>query len=252
MKVAALFTDYDGTIAPADVPREDSHVPGPLLSVLSQISSRVPVAVITSKDFAFVKPRTPFASAWATVLGLEIRLRNGFGRQARVPRNFRQVFTRIRKALPSGILVEEKRGTDGSLLGASLDWSSVSESPPRELDKADFAFRNEGFQVRRYADEKYIDVFAKPTDKGRAVRELINLLGVRGPIMYLGDSEADNGAFEECDVAVCVEHSQSIHHLDYDFAVKYQELPGMLAALLSSGFEFGDPLVSATKEAKDT
>ncbi len=252
MKVAALFTDYDGTIAPADVPRQDSQVPGPLLSVLAQISSRVPVAVITSKDFRFVKPRTPFASAWATVLGLEIRLRNGFGRQARAPRNFQQVLARTRKALPSGILVEEKRGTDGSLLGASLDWSSISESPPKELDKVDAALRDEGFQVRRYADEKYMDVFAAPTDKGRAVRELVNLLGVTGPIMYLGDSEADNGAFAACDIAVCVEHSQSIRRLNYDFAVKYQELSGMLAALLSSGFKFGDALVRVTKEAKNT
>ena len=62
-------------------------------------------------------------------------------------------------------------------------------------------------------------------------------------------SGPDNGTFEECDVAVCVEHSQKIHDLDYDFAVKYRDLPKMLAALLSSGFGLEDALVRTRKKA---
>lgn len=251
MKIAALFTDYDGTLAPADVRRADSAVPGPLLSVLSQISARIPVAIVTSKDLDFVKPRTPFAWAWATVLGLEVRLRDGSGYRARVSENFRRVLGRIRKTLSPEVIVEEKRGTDGSLLGVSLDWASTSEPPLAELKVAEALFRAEGFQVNKYSGERYMDVYAAPSDKGSAARALVDLLGVKGPVMYLGDTEADNEAFRECEVAVCVDHHQRTDHLDCDLAIRYQELPGLLSALLTGDLEFEDAQLRAGREMRN-
>jgi trehalose-6-phosphatase len=250
MKIAALFTDYDGTLAPADVRREDSAVPAPLLSVLSDISSRIPVAIVTSKDMEFVVPRTPFAWAWSTVLGLEVRLKDGSGVRAPFSGDLRGTLDRVAGIMPSKVIVEEKRGTDGSLLGVSLDWRLMPGPPPAALKVAEARFRAEGFQVGSYAGAKYMDVYVAHTDKGLALRELVNLLGVRGPVMYLGDTEADNEAFEACEVGVCVEHSQRVEGLVCDYVVRNQELPSMLAALLESGFEFEEALMRAPKEVR--
>ena len=251
MKIAAIFTDYDGTLAPSDVRREDSVIPGPLLSVLSEISSRIPVAIVTSKDLDFVRPRTPFAWAWSTVLGLEVRLRDGSGRQAHVTMDLQGVLESGRKTLPAEVVVEEKRGTDGALLGVSLDWTSIPGSPPAELKVAKTAFRGEGFQIGSYEGVKYMDIYAAPTDKGSAVRELVHLLGVEGPVMYLGDTEADNDAFKECGVSICIEHSQPTGGLNCGYSVQYLELPTLLERLLADRFEFDGAEAKATKGARN-
>ncbi len=74
VKIEGLFLDYDGTISPINVPREQSGVLPQIESALNQIRQLVPVGVITTKDLAFILPKTPFAHAWATVAGLEMKI----------------------------------------------------------------------------------------------------------------------------------------------------------------------------------
>ncbi|MDG7006904.1 MAG: hypothetical protein JRN06_01520 [Nitrososphaerota archaeon] len=240
MKVGALFTDYDGTIAPATVSREESAVPTPLRSVLEEISSRIPVAVVTSKDLRFVKPRTTFAWAWAAVLGLELRKRDGSGSLARVSARLQEATERVRKTLPPQVIVEEKRGSDESLLGVSFDWTAWVNPSLGALEAAEKAFREEGFQVDRYLGATYVDVYAAPADKGRALRELAEALPAKRPIMYLGDTEADNWAFEAADISVGVLHQQKTGNLRCRYSVRYDDLRDVLAQLLAGGLEFDD------------
>lgn len=238
MKVSALFTDYDGTLAPADVTREDSAIPQPLLSVLEEISSMIPVAVITSKDLRFVKPRTAFAWGWATALGLEVRKRDGSGHLATVSGRLEEMMESVRETLPSQITVEEKRGGDGTLLGVSLDWTTWGSPSMDILDDAERVFRERGFQVDRYLGATYMDVYDAPADKGRALRDLARVLPARRPIMYLGDTEADNKAFEAADISVGVLHRPKAENLLCRYAIQYGDLKDALSDLLVHGLEF--------------
>ena len=72
--VRALFLDYDGTISPLDIPRSKSKVSPENLAVLCQISLQIPVAIITTKSLSFVVRRTPFAHAWSSLGGLEVKI----------------------------------------------------------------------------------------------------------------------------------------------------------------------------------
>lgn len=240
MRVSALFTDYDGTIAPADVSREESAVPTSLLSVLEEISSRIPVAIVTSKDLRFVRPRTAFAWAWGTVLGLELRKRDGSGRIARVSGRLQEAAESMRATIPPEVIMEEKRGSDGALLGVSFDWTGWERPSLAGLEAVEKSFRGKGFMVDRYPGATYMDVYAALTDKGRALRSLSKMLPARRPIMYLGDTEADNRAFEAADISVGVMHRQRSGALRCRYSVGFGGLRDMLARLLADGFEFDE------------
>lgn len=245
MKISALFLDYDGTVAPAYVKREESSVPPGLYSTLERISSKIPVAMITAKDLEFVMPRTGFAWAWSGALGLETRTREGKVQMAKVEGDLGAVVGDVRKTLPAGIIVEEKRATDGTLLGASIDWSRMEEAPIKEIEGAQRAFSGKGFQTDREDQYRFMDVYAAHADKGVALRGLMQLLKVSPPVMYMGDSPPDNRAFEEADVSICVNHGRRDWNLRCQFAVEYDEVERMLSSLLADGFEFGPAVVQS-------
>ena len=52
--IQSLFLDYDGTISPPNVSRISSGVPEEIGAALKQISSKIPVVIVTSKDPWFV------------------------------------------------------------------------------------------------------------------------------------------------------------------------------------------------------
>jgi trehalose-6-phosphatase len=62
-RVRALLSDYDGTLVPtANVknPKANS-IPRELEEMLMKVSSEMPVCVISTKDFEFLRKRTVFA-----------------------------------------------------------------------------------------------------------------------------------------------------------------------------------------------
>ena len=79
--VNALLSDYDGTLCPTTSVRGDSSnssgmIPNELEQALVQLSERIPVCIISSKDFEFLHERTRFASILSCVLGLETIVHN--------------------------------------------------------------------------------------------------------------------------------------------------------------------------------
>ncbi len=72
-RVKAILSDYDGTLVPtANVKNASTNaIPVELEQILSNISSEIPVSVISTKDFEFLKKKTAFARALSCMMGIE-------------------------------------------------------------------------------------------------------------------------------------------------------------------------------------
>src|SRR6266498_5841704 len=77
MKIDAILSDYDGTLCPtASICSQDNKIPPKLEYLLWQIAEKIPLAIVTSKDYAFIHHKTMFASAASCILGIETLLLN--------------------------------------------------------------------------------------------------------------------------------------------------------------------------------
>ena len=75
-RVAAILTDFDGTLCPTPDIKYDCNnskfIPRSLEDILCEVSLTIPISIITSKDFDFIYPKTnKFANILSCILGLE-------------------------------------------------------------------------------------------------------------------------------------------------------------------------------------
>ena len=93
-KIAAILSDYDGTLCPTDsVKSEAGTIPEELEQILWAISRQIPVCIISSKDYHFLHSKTKFARILSCVMGIET------------------ISLKIHK--------KESEGTDGEKIGSS-------------------------------------------------------------------------------------------------------------------------------------
>lgn len=73
LKVSAIFSDYDGTLVPAqDGNSMTNTIPGELEKDLWNLSYHVPVCIISSKDYYFLKDKVKFSKILSCIMGIEI------------------------------------------------------------------------------------------------------------------------------------------------------------------------------------
>jgi hypothetical protein len=240
LRIAALFTDYDGTLADDEERREDSQVPRGVAARLRELSRLVPVGVITSKDLRFVRPRTErFATAWSCVGGLETTLAGGPSVVSEGVRDLGRALAEVRRVVPEDVVLEEKRSSvSGGVLGLSVDWTrSASSLDEGRLRRISSILRRSGAHVDWPRGRPYLDAYGAAPDKGLALTRLRRLLAVQGPVIYMGDSPLDNAAFDRSDVAVCVYHGQALEALRCGRVVRYEALEGFLSSLIEGGLD---------------
>ena len=73
MQIAAILSDYDGTLCPTGSIRsqEQNIIPASLEDVLWSISEKIPVGIVSSKDFGFLHSKTKFAKMVSCIMGIE-------------------------------------------------------------------------------------------------------------------------------------------------------------------------------------
>ncbi len=241
--VQALFLDYDGTISPLSVPRSESKVASENMAVLSQISRQIPVAVITTKDLAFVVKRTPFAHAWAGSGGLEIKIGDVVTEEPCLKKMTNHIAAALKYAKASSdndLIIEEKHDSEGATIAFSVDWRQSIDRRRAEERASKIISYCETLPVVtiRYEGQPFFDVFPCSIDKGKALLKLKQKLGLRNGILYMGDSRVDNPAFEAADIAVGVVHEETPDSLVCEYFVKFEDLTVFFQDLLKSHFHF--------------
>jgi HAD superfamily hydrolase (TIGR01484 family) len=240
--VAALFTDYDGTISPINVSLLESRVPQKIMFALNRIREHIPVAVITTKSLEFVVARTPFACAWSALGGLETRIGEVIYR-APCLKTTRNMATALRyaKSKSEGVLkVEKKRDSQGKVVAFSVDWR-FADNPERAEKTAMRVLsfcRSLPVVTYRYEEQPFFDVFPCVVNRGKALLDLKQKLGVLNSVMYMGDSAADNPAFKLAEVAIGVAHAETPKNLACEYFIRFEDLADFLWCLLENDFLF--------------
>jgi len=228
-----------------NVSRIESRVPLETRVMLRQIGRFLPISVITMKDLPFVMPRTPFAHAWSAMGGLEMRI----GKRVLKRECLEHRLPRISLALDyarshitnAGVEIEEKQDSEGHVVAFCVDWRQTKDSKTakQEAERVATYCKTLKLRVIRCDTHPFYDVYPVAPDKGRALQEMLDELGVKKGVLYLGDSEMDNSAFKASSVSVGVIHDETpLETLYCDYLVKFGYVADFLNALLANNLLF--------------
>jgi hypothetical protein len=197
------------------------------------------------KDLSFVMPRTPFANAWSAIGGLEMRIGKRVLRRECLEHKLPSVSLAFDYAksniTDARVEIEEKEDSEGRTVAFCVDWRQANDSKTAKQAAervADYC-KALNLGLIRYQKQPFYDVYAVAPDKGRALKEILNELGMKDGVLYLGDSEMDNSAFRASSVSVGVMHDEtSLETLDCDYLVKFEDVPDFLNTLLANSLLF--------------
>lgn len=191
------MADYDGTFTSPDSPDEPL---AEAVEALRNLAEVVPVAVVTTKECAYVENKVPFAKAYACVNGIEVKA----GGYVAVADDLRSGALETMRTRLEALGAQLKRTSRGELAGATIDWRR-RPGPPSGLAEALAEAEELGLSVVKYSGHPFVDIYASRKNKGDAVKVLKALLGANY-VVYIGDSENDIPAWLAADVRIIVRH----------------------------------------------
>lgn len=251
VKVEAIFSDYDGTLCPLELRREDAFISPRLRRLLIKASKSIQIGIITTKDLSFIQERVPFAQGIAATCGLELQVDEKIILDDRIREpheKFESVYRECLKRIlqiRDNVSVERKETDDGGLIGFCIDWRLARDWPEAQRKTTPLLTfcKEQGMYVVESNISPFANVFPIEVSKGEAFARLRKEMNVKGPIMYLGDSEADNPAFQLADVSVGIKHRRSIPELSCKYWIEFLELDTFLSDLIEANFDFQEQMI---------
>ncbi|MGA8905667.1 MAG: HAD-IIB family hydrolase [Candidatus Bathyarchaeia archaeon] len=255
--VDAIFSDYDGTLCALELRREDAFIAPRLRRVLIKASKQIKLGIVTTKDLAFIKDRVPFAHGFAATCGLEMQV----GDKIVVDERVREPNKKIEKAyqdtlkailqIRDNIMIERKETEDGDLIAFCIDWrlSRNWDEAHKKAAPALALCKGEGLYVVESEISPFANIYPFEVDKGAALTKLRTEMGITGPVMYLGDSEADDPAFQLADISVGVKHRRIMPALKCKYRLEFFELDNFLSKLIDSDFNFQEGMLQRNTPA---
>lgn len=250
-KVQAIFSDYDGTLCPLELRREDAFISPRLRRLLTKASKRIQLGIITTKDLGFIKERVPFARGISATCGLEMQVDDKIimdERTLQISDNlesaYRECVSRILQ-VRENIVIEKKESEDGGFLAFCLDWRLARnwEEAHRQAIPLLAFCKERGLYVVESEISPFANVFPMQVEKGTALLKLKTEMGVAGPLMYWGDSEADNSAFQLADISVGIKHTRVMPALQCKYRLEFVELETFLSKLIDTDFDFQEDML---------
>ncbi|HEX2558138.1 MAG TPA: HAD-IIB family hydrolase [Nitrososphaera sp.] len=268
VKVFAIISDYDGTLCPAGDMRIEgrNRIPPALEGMLQETSTRIPVCILSSKDYGFLYDKVPFASIISCIMGIEtlvmsdvriIKSRHLLVDEELICSNanaLNQLIDDV-SAKFADIAVERKLTHDGFLAGVTFDWrnhgdwKSYSDSVTGYVKEAASGEHYRQLYVQTYSSHPFVDVYAAKCNKGSGFDRIASELGyskTKGAILYLGDSENDNPAFARAGISIGVRSDDRLRpRLDCQYTIDFGRLAAFLQQLRDSDFEFKESLLAS-------
>lgn len=286
-RVHAILTDYDGTlIRTADAKNLDTNtIPSNLKGILEKVCSEIPVCVISTKDFEFLRNKTNFARVLSCMVGIEtLVLRNHHGSTRSIEKRILyaglQVLQPKSKTLEaiaqeisscgefSDILIERKHTSDGILAGLTIDWRhhlsdnwsyyrrGISHFINRIVANLKKSPVPTDIYVQKYSEHPFVDIYSIECNKGIAfdtvISELPDASAHGRGVLYLGDSENDNPAFRKAGISIGIRSDARVNpKLDCSYFLNYEQLSSFLMKLRDNNYLFNDDDELLLKEAKN-
>jgi hypothetical protein len=281
-RVKAIVSDYDGTLVPTVHVKNASTnaIPTELEEILGNISTEIPISIISTKDFEFLAKKVPFARVLSCIMGIETLLltTHAFSRiiEKCILHSDVTTLQRNSKVLEaiaeeifscedfSDMLIECKHTSDGILAGLTVDW--------RHHLGDDWSYYRRGIThfissmvanakkppvpvnifVQKYSEHPFIDIYSIECNKGMAFDTVIAELGIASSngkgTLYLGNSESDNSAFIKAGISIGIRSDARINpKLDCGYFLDYEQLSSFLKKLSNNDYLFSDELLLEAK-----
>ena len=257
VKVGAIFSDYDGTLCPLEVRREDAYLSPILRRLLTRVSKACPLGIITTKDLAFIRERVPFANGISGSCGLEMQVGEKVTIDERVQQpneKFQKAYQEVLKKVlqtRENLMIERKESDDENLIAFCIDWrlSRNWDEAKRRASPLLAYCREQGLYVVESDVSPFANVYPMKVDKGEAFRKLKEAMGVSGSVIYLGDSEVDDPAFQLAEISIGVKHRRIMPKLQCKYRIEFFEMENLLSRLLDSDFDFREDMVHRYEDA---
>jgi HAD superfamily hydrolase (TIGR01484 family) len=218
-QVNAILSDYDGTLCPTTAVKGNTSngigkIPQGLEKILFRLSDRIPVCVISSKDFTYLHNRVRFAKVLSCILGIETVIHNthygdyeidkfGCVRSQHLIASSRSLMDNskflhnivesLQNQNHKGIMIEEKYDSAKEILiGLTIDyrhlqnWRSFKENIEPNIKGIIQRSINANLRpnlfseyqpfIQTYSSHPFLDVYGVECDKGIAFDNVLSQL----------------------------------------------------------------------------